>query len=396
MNTTSSGRVPFSRSGRFRWMISLVLLLALMGPLSGQSASLAQRPIMAGDRLRVAIVQAPDMNRLYPVAGDGSIDLGLLGRVVVEGLTPDEAADHIEKQLENRYFKKANVTVEVAEFVEGALMVLGAVSKPGEIPFRGDEILTLVEIIGRCGGLLPNADGKSVRILRWKSGGGMERQTITVDVKHILDTLDFSQDQFLRPRDIILVPSLGAGEGGGEFLALGQFTEVGFHPHSEGMDVIRAVAKAGGMTIHAKLDAGRLLRPDGAGQYRVMPLDLSRLFGQADMSMNMPVLPGDVLFVPTVEQSSGGKVYLLGQVNNPGMLTIPLDRETTLARTLLTGGGFSKYANTSRVKVLRTGPDGGKQTMEVDVARILKTGDFNDDVPLRNEDVIIVPERLLF
>ena len=112
--------------------------------------------------------------------------------------------------------------------------------------------------------------------------------------------------------------------------------------------------------------------------------------------MNMPILAGDVLFVPTTDQSSGGRVYLLGQVNNPGMLSIPLDRETTLARTLLTAGGFTKFANTSKIRVLRTGPDGGKQAMEVDVARILKNGEFESDVPLRNEDVIIVPERLLF
>lgn len=353
----------------------------------------AERPIMAGDRIRITVLEAPEMNRLYPVAGDGTLDLGLLGRVVVEGLTPLESSTHIEKALESRYFKKATVTAEVAEFVEGALLILGAVVNPGEIPFKGDEIVTLMEVIGRSGGLMANADGKSVRILRWKRGGGMERDIITVDVKAMLDSLDFSKDQFLRPRDIIVVPSLGAGEGSGEFLALGQFGNAGFHPHTEGLDVIRAVAKAGGLTIHAKMDAGRLLRPDGSGQYRVIPLDFSRLFGQADMAMNMQIMPGDIMFVPTGEQSSGGKVYLLGEVTAPGMLTIPLDRETTLARTLLTSGGFTKFANTAKVKVLRQGPDGGKQTMEVDVARILKTGKFEEDVPLRNEDVIIVPER---
>lgn len=374
----------------------LALALVVTGPLCLHAENKVTRPIMVGDRLRISILEAPDMSRLYPVAGDGSVDLGLLGRVEVAGLTPEEASAHVEEKLEARYFKKATVGIEVAEFVEGAILVLGAVSTPGEIPFRGDEIVTLVEVIGRCGGLLPNADGKAVRILRWKSGGGMERQTITVDVKKILETLDFSGDQFLRPRDIIMVPSLGTGEGTGEFLALGQFGSAGFHPHVEGMDVIRAVAKAGGLSISAKMDAGRLLRPDGAGQYRVMPMDLSRLFGQADMTMNMPILAGDILFVPTAEQSSGGKIYLLGEVNAPGMVTIPLDRETTLARTLLSVGGLTKFANPARVRVQRTGPDGKRQSMEVDVERILKKGDFDQDVPLRNEDVVIVPERLIF
>lgn len=378
-----------------------VMLIALLSLVTGRlltpacADSPGTRPIMAGDRLRITVVEAPEMNRVYPVAGDGSLDLGLLGRVVVDGLTPGEAAQDIESKLESRYFKRATVSIEVAEFVEGSLLVLGGVVSPGEVPFKGDEIVTLMEVIGRSGGLAPMADGKNVKILRWKRGGGLEREVISVDVKAMLDNLDFTKDQFLRPRDIILVPSLGAGEGSGEFLALGQFGSPGFHPHSEGMDVIRAVAKAGGLSINAKMDAGRLLRLDGSGSYRVMPLDLSRLFGQADMTMNMPILPGDILFVPTAEQSSGGKVYLLGEVNAPGMLTIPLDRETTLARTLLTGGGFTKFANTARVRVQRSGP-GGRQVMEVDVGRILKTGNFDDDVPLQNEDVIIVPERLIF
>jgi|APTNR8051073442_1049403.scaffolds.fasta_scaffold00058_45 polysaccharide export outer membrane protein len=378
-----------------------VMLIALLSLATGRlltpacADSPGTRPIMAGDRLRITVVEAPEMNRVYPVAGDGSLDLGLLGRVVVDGLTPGEAAQDIESKLESRYFKRATVSIEVAEFVEGSLLVLGGVVSPGEVPFKGDEIVTLMEVIGRSGGLAPMADGKNVKILRWKRGGGLEREVISVDVKAMLDNLDFTKDQFLRPRDIILVPSLGAGEGSGEFLALGQFGSPGFHPHSEGMDVIRAVAKAGGLSINAKMDAGRLLRLDGSGSYRVMPLDLSRLFGQADMTMNMPILPGDILFVPTAEQSSGGKVYLLGEVNAPGMLTIPLDRETTLARTLLTGGGFTKFANTARVRVQRSGP-GGRQVMEVDVGRILKTGNFDDDVPLQNEDVIIVPERLIF
>jgi polysaccharide export outer membrane protein len=374
-----------------------LVLLALAASWSQAADKAALRPIMSGDRLRITVSEAPDMNRVYAVAGDGTIDFDLLGRLRVEGMTSSEAAEQIEKSLESRYFKRATVGLEVAEFVEGALLVLGEVAQPGAVPFKGDEILTLVELIGNRGGLTERANGKDIRILRWKSGGGMEREVISVDVKSILKNLDFSKDQFLRPRDIIMVPALGAGEEGvGEFLALGEFGKAGFHTQTPGMDMIRAVAAAGGLTREAKMDSARLLRPDGKGQYRVIPIDLSRLFGAADMQMNSAVLAGDILFVPSAQQSSGGKVYLLGEVTSPGILSLPLDRESTLARTLLTGGGFTKFANESRVKILRTGPDGGKQTMEVDVARILKTGDFEDDVPLRNEDVIIVPERLLF
>jgi hypothetical protein len=47
------------------------------------------------------------------------------------------------------------------------------------------------------------------------------------------------------------------------------------------------------------------------------------------------------------------------------------------------------------VKVLRTAPDGTKQTLIVDPGSILKSGDFDRDVPLRDGDVVIVPERTI-
>jgi hypothetical protein len=50
----------------------------------------------------------------------------------------------------------------------------------------------------------------------------MERQSIEVNVQAMLDTMDFSKDQYLRPRDIIVVPSRGEEEGRNEFLALGE------------------------------------------------------------------------------------------------------------------------------------------------------------------------------
>jgi protein involved in polysaccharide export with SLBB domain len=375
--------------------VAAMLALAGVGPSARAAEAVPQgRGIMRGDRLNISILEAPELDRLYPVAGDGTIDMGWIGVINVETLTPQEAAERIERVLVDSYFKKATVRVEVAQFVEGSLLVLGAVVQPGVIPFRGDEIMTLVEVIGMSGGLSGSAAGNNVRILRWRPGQGMEREVITVDVQRMLETLDFSGDQFMRPRDIVMVPALGAGEGGGEFLALGQVGQPGFHPYTEGLDLIRAVARVGGIGEGAKMDSARLLRPKDGGGFKVIPLDLGRLFGAADISLNIPVMPGDILFVPSHNQAVGGRVYLLGQVAKPGEIPISLDRETTLARLLLAQGGVSKFGNAAKVKILRAAPDGSKQTLFVDVSKILETGEFEKDVPLRNEDVIIVPETL--
>lgn len=355
------------------------------------------RAIMAGDRLRITVAEDEALSRTYSVAGDGTIDFGFMGRVSVDGEPTSSAAAKLKGVLERSYYKKATVSVDVEEFVEGSLLMIGAVQRPGPLDFKGDQILTLMEAIALAGGLAGNADGGNVRILRWRPGGGLERQIITVDVRSMVESLDFSNDQFLRPRDMVFVPSLGAGDKNSEFLALGEFGRPGFYQHQAGMDMIRAVAAAGGVSREARLDAVRVLRSEGAsGQYQAIPVDLSRLFGSADMGMNVPIMPGDIIFAPSASQSSGGRIYLLGEVASPGIIPLPLQGEATLARTLLMHGGLGKFANSSRVRIQRKATDGRKQSLEVDVGRILKTGSFEDDVPLRDEDVIIVPERVLF
>lgn len=352
--------------------------------------------IVPGDQLRITVDEQADLNRTYPVTGDGTIDLGLLGRVVVAGLTTEEAAAQIKSHLESKYFKKATVSVDVAEFVEGGVLVMGAVVSPQTLPMTSDAVLTLIEAISRCGGLVPEANGSQVKILRWKPGAGMEREILTVDVSSMLESVDFSKDQYLRPRDIVFVPRLGEAEKGSrEFLAIGEVAHPGYHPYSEGLDVLRAVMRVGGIHKTAQWQSARILRPDGAGGYNIIPVNLARLFGEADMSVNIPMKPGDIFFVPSMELASRGEAYILGEVNRPGAIALPLDQDVTLAKVILSIGGFTKFANESKVRVLRRAPDGSKQTLVVDVGAILRSGAFENDVPLRDGDVVIVSEKIL-
>lgn len=377
--------------------VAVSLWVATLPIQADQDEEAFVRTIMPGDRLRITVEEQPDLNRVYAVAGDGTIDIDLLGRTRIADLTAAAAADYIERQLEEGFFRRATVTVDVAEFVEGNVMITGAVQSPGTIAFSGDQIMTVSEAIIARGGLTREAAGSSVRIVRWKPGGRMERDVIVVDVQTMLEDLDFAGDEYLRPRDLIVVPRLGEGEGQRrEYLALGEFGSAGFHPWSPNMDMIRAVSRAGGISRLGIMSAARVLRADEeTGQYAAIPVDLSVLFGAADMSMNIAIEPGDILFVPSREQATRGVVYLLGEVAREGAVPLPMEGEATLARTILDTGGFARFANERRVRILRTDPDGSKQTLQVDVGRILKTGAFEDDVPLLDGDVVIVPERML-
>ena len=378
-----------------RLLVLAWLALAGAGRAEAPPAGLqsASRRILAGDRLNISVREQPDMSRVYAVAGDGSIDFGFAGRVVIAELTSDEAARKLEAVLEERYFKEANVTISIANFVEGDVLISGAVANPGTLEFRGDSILTLMEAISRAGGLTENAAGDRVRILRWVPGGSMERQSIEVNVRAMLDTMDFSKDQYLRPRDILIVPFRGEEEGRNEFLALGEIQNPGFHPYTAGLDVNKAVTRVGGLGEFADWSGGRILRPKPSGEYAVVPLDLGRLFSAADMSMNLPLQKGDIFFVPSVRNLVRPQVYLLGEVRRPGAVSLNPGPNATVARLILDQGGMTEFANPGKVQVQRTAPDGSKKTMLVDVGRILKAGTFEEDVPLQDGDVVIVQEK---
>ncbi|HMP71805.1 MAG TPA: SLBB domain-containing protein [Kiritimatiellia bacterium] len=373
---------------------ALLLIATGLNPLEGYAADDPHRAIMANDRLRISISEAPSLDGIYPVAGDGTMDIPAVGRVLVEGLSLEDAAREIATLLEARHFRRATVSLEISEYVEGALMVLGAVRNPGLVPIRGDQLITLMEAITIVGGLSDRAASDQVRILRWKPGGRMERETILVNMKEMFDRLDFSRDQYLRPRDIIYVPRRSGQDGSDEFLALGEVGNPGFHPYSEGMNIVRAVVAAGGLSREARMDAARILRPSRDGDYDLLTIDLGRIFGEADMRANIPVFPGDILFVPSSGAVLGGRVYFMGQVERPGALTLPSSGEATLARTIFTQVGFTRFANRGNVKLIRRGPDGSRQELTFDVGRILDSGDFSGDIPLQDEDVIMVSERL--
>ena len=371
----------------------IVLFVAAGLTSAQQTAASSTRRVMAGDRLHISVREQPEMNRVYAVAGDGSIDFAFAGRVVIAELTSDEAARKLELVLEEKYFKEAHVTISIANFVEGDVMVSGAVGSPGILPFRGDSILTLTEAIVRCGGLADKAAGDRVRILRWNPGGTMDRQNIEVNVQAMMDSMDFSKDQYLRPRDMVIVPERGEEDGRKDFLALGAVRRPGFHPHTEDMDVIKAITRIGGTVEGADWDGARILRPKPNGEYAVIPLDLSRLFSAADMRMNVPIMQGDIFFVPLSSSVVREQVYLLGEVARAGAVMLRSGPNATVARVLLENGGATQYGNLGKVQIQRTAPDGTKRTLVVDVARILKVGAFEEDVPLQDGDVIIVPER---
>ena len=98
-----------------------------------------------------------------------------------------------------------------------------------------------------------------------------------------------------------------------------------------------------------------------------------------------------ILAVDRVSDRSRGKVYVYGAVKGQGPQEIPPDEIYTVSKAVIRAGGFGDFADKRKVKITRK--DG--QDMVVDLKRVIEQGHTEDDVVLRPDDQIYVPQRLV-
>ena len=93
--------------------------------------------------------------------------------------------------------------------------------------------------------------------------------------------------------------------------------------------------------------------------------------------------------------SSGRKVYVAGQVRQPGPQEIPAGETWTVSKAILKAGGFMDFADKKRVRLVRGGGAGGKSGISfyVNVSEVWEKGQTARDLPVEPEDIIYVPAR---
>jgi polysaccharide export outer membrane protein len=137
-----------------------------------------------GDLFEVSVLGEKDLPHEYRVQPDGTIDFPYLDRLTVAGLEPQQIEDLIKKELgEKKILVEPQVTLVVKQYNSKKVSVVGAVQKPGSLPWS--EGMKLVEAISLSGGLTSLADGDHVRITRIV--GPSKTVTATVSVDDITD-----------------------------------------------------------------------------------------------------------------------------------------------------------------------------------------------------------------
>jgi len=99
------------------------------------------------------------------------------------------------------------------------------------------------------------------------------------------------------------------------------------------------------------------------------------------------VIP-DVVVTVSVLEIRGNKVYVIGQVNQPGEFIV--NPRVDVIQALSLAGGTTAFASPSEIFVLRR--DGAQQRrLPFNFDAVLRGRDLEQNVLLRSGDVVVVP-----
>mgnify|MGYP006427789247 CR=1 FL=1 len=155
------------------------------------------------DVIEVQVYQEEDLNKSVRIEGDGSVNLALIGKVKVGGMTVGEAQSLITELYNRDYLVDPQVSLLVVSFSPKVVRVLGSVNSPGVVQMPPDRDLTLTEAIAQVNGISRLGNPKSVAIKRVDESGSARR--MEVNFSKIVSDPDM-KDVVLKEGDTVWVP----------------------------------------------------------------------------------------------------------------------------------------------------------------------------------------------
>ena len=299
--------------------------------------------IREGDTLLIAVIGQPEYTQTVQVREDGMMSY-FSGDLHVAGKTADAVGQRIRAFLVSENLVSNPVIMVSPVPQENGIFVGGAVKTPGRYVISPKTDIGLYRAITLAGGIAENADVQQVQLIR------ATLETAPTEGK--VETYDISINQPYRDvrvnvRDLVFVMPLSVIEVQGQVQVPGKLFIRG------NIGIAEALARAGGLTAEAALDALVKLSQDGTlSEFSVTEqFWKSTANGKATIETEQALLlsDGDVLFVPNAFKVE--PIYVIGYVRNPGAHRVrePL----TLAQAVALAGGFEEAAERKNVTIHR-------------------------------------------
>jgi len=271
----------------------------------------------------------------------------------------------------------------IASYNEDAVYLQGHVLRPGRYSYKPG--MKLTDLIASYSDMLPEPAphyGEIIRLNAPDFRPSVESFDVSAALANpasapTLNRLDtvriFSRYNFERPPDVSI---------GGEVRAPGNYRTSG-EAHLRD-----AVHLAGGLTPDASLDSAQLFRTQADGTMKIMSVDLGEALAGNPVD-NIVIQPRDRLLIHRkFERVDAPTVNISGEVTKPGRY--PLTSNMRVADLVRVAGGLKRSAFGDSADLTRFAASGAPgQILQVKVTAAL-SGDANEDIPLRNGDVLAI------
>jgi polysaccharide export outer membrane protein len=283
------------------------------------SAALAAIPddfpdlrLTSGVLLDMMVYDEPELATQARVDDKGNISLPLIGAVHVAGKTVAEARTVVqEKYRDAQILKDPQVTLNVLQYVNSNVSVLGEVQSPGRFPMLAPH--SLQDVIGMAGGET-NFAGDTIKV------EGPAKDGNALRTYHYVRGEDENalQNAIINPGDTVRV------ERAGIVYVLGAVYRPGGYVMQENgsLNVAQAVSLAQGTLLQAKIGGMRVIRREPDGTLKDIPISYKGIMKGKDTPLELEAQ--DIVYVPVSKVKSvfTAGANIVGETSSAAIYTV--------------------------------------------------------------------------
>jgi polysaccharide export outer membrane protein len=163
------------------------------------TAGAGEYRIGAGDVMDISVWKNDDLTRQRVVLPDGTVQMPLLGQVMVEGKTVVD----LEKELEEKlaaFISNPILSVSLIQVNSMVVYVIGKVNHPGR--FAVHKNIDVLQALSVAGGLTPFAKEKEIGVFRKING---QTKIMNFNYDEVSEGENLDQNIMLQRDDVIVV-----------------------------------------------------------------------------------------------------------------------------------------------------------------------------------------------
>jgi len=359
-----------------------------------------------GDVLFISISGIQETASKLQIDYEGNLYIPRAGGIDLKNKTLAESKRLIAEKL-NKYYKDVDIFISLAEFRRIKVSLIGDVVSPSSITLKSNA--RLLDLLRSSSGLTETSNYRNLTIQ------SVNAEKNTYDLLTFLRKGDFSNNPLLREGDVVIVDKTDKVVS-----IVGQIKFPASYEYVEGEDLAELIDLAGGFITKSRKDSIELIRfsDDGKSQYS--------LYFSYDELLNerIKLKNKDLVIVREIpEYLLPHYVKIEGRIKYPGFYKIQKDI-TKLSDVVKEAGGFLEEASLVNTYLLRTEidklPDPEFERLKlipradmtddeydylkaksrqregkvvVDFERLFNRNAIDEDIVLKNNDYIYIPEE---